>query len=205
MRKTVVVTENDAMYDELIEKATKALAPENIRVIARSEKNAKKGFHSIRKCGIKFYVAGSVSDGEDSCSVYKKDWTDDELEIAIENTARDVIVTCFSDLLMERNGDNLENWKPNMNEPFFILTNKSRVNGAGVLLCDDVLREVFRKVGPYFILPSSIHEVLVFPETDRTKGRELSAMVKQINGDVVADEDVLSDEAFFYDGNNWTA
>ena len=53
--------------------------------------------------------------------------------------------------------------------------------------------------GNYYILPSSIHEVLVIPENAGLTTRELSNMVHEINQTEVAAVDRLSDKVQFYD------
>lgn len=52
--------------------------------------------------------------------------------------------------------------------------------------------------GDYFILPSSIHEVLCVPYDSDDK-EFLSEMVREINASVVANRDVLSDHIYKYD------
>jgi hypothetical protein len=50
----------------------------------------------------------------------------------------------------------------------------------------------------YFVLPSSIHEVIVVPESKGLDAEEMCKMVKEINETQVAPEEVLSDHAYFY-------
>ena len=80
-----------------------------------------------------------------------------------------------------------------------VITTSGEANGAGILLCTDYLRQIFNKIGDYYILPSSIHEVIVVPkESWPGEATELSKMVREINADYVDDEDVLADECFEY-------
>lgn len=204
MRETVFVSENDKMHKELVDKATEALAPDNLCIVAKGKKNKKPLIRGIEKNGITFYVAGMSEDDGNSYAVYTTNATSLDLEIAKTNTINNVRITDLFDIIDGGDGVTIEEWEPSGMVPFYIITNERKTNGAGVLLCDEVLKEIYYKVGTYFILPSSIHEILVFPETDSSKAEELSAMVKQINGDVVEEEDRLSDEAFFYDGNSWS-
>ena len=53
-----------------------------------------------------------------------------------------------------------------------------------------------------FILPSSIHEVLLLPETQEFNKDELANMVQDINKYVVSDMDFLSDNVYFYNLND---
>ena len=48
--------------------------------------------------------------------------------------------------------------------PMYIMTNRQEVNGASVLLYDDVLQTfALKKKTDFYILPSSIHEVILVP------------------------------------------
>ena len=53
--------------------------------------------------------------------------------------------------------------------------------------------------GDYFILPSSIHEVLLLRDDGNMDYRALEAMVREINATQVAPEERLSDQVYHYD------
>ncbi len=49
--------------------------------------------------------------------------------------------------------------------PIFVLTNRDKSEGAGVMVQDGVLEKVGELLGAdYYVLPSSIHEVLILPD-----------------------------------------
>ena len=52
----------------------------------------------------------------------------------------------------------------------------------------------------FYILPSSIHEVLLIKEDNGMDAKELQSMVMDINQREVAPQDVLSNQVYFYDG-----
>ena len=52
----------------------------------------------------------------------------------------------------------------------------------------------------FYILPSSIHEVLLIKEDNSMDARELQSMVMDINQSEVAPHEVLSNQVYFYDG-----
>lgn len=84
--------------------------------------------------------------------------------------------------------------------PMLLLSNKTGVNGASVMLYPDVLDGLAEKFDSnLYILPSSIHELIVIPSVVDGKQEELSDMVKDINKNHVNREEVLSDTAYFYD------
>lgn len=82
--------------------------------------------------------------------------------------------------------------------PMNILSTEYRVNGAGVIVYPGVLHEVYKRMGgSYYILPSSIHEVIVVPKMEG-RSEYLKEMVRTINASEVADEEVLSDSVYLY-------
>ena len=74
------------------------------------------------------------------------------------------------------------------------------MEGASLILQDDIMQKIGELMGGnYYILPSSIHEVLVIPENAGLTTRELSDMVHEINQTEVMEVDRLSDKVQFYD------
>ena len=51
----------------------------------------------------------------------------------------------------------------------------------------------------YYVLPSSIHELLILPDNGSMQLSELEAMVREVNATQVAPEDRLSDKVQYYD------
>ena len=59
----------------------------------------------------------------------------------------------------------------------------------------------YKSIGDYYILPSSVHEVIVLPASKKNnEAVNLVQMVKEINVTEVAPEEKLSDEVYFFDG-----
>ena len=54
--------------------------------------------------------------------------------------------------------------------------------------------------GYFYILPSSIHEVILVPESFGLEPERMQEMVKEINQTGVAPEEVLSDSVYYFDG-----
>ena len=68
------------------------------------------------------------------------------------------------------------------------------------MLYDGQLRDLARKVGrSFYIMPSSIHEVILIPDTLDMDIRYMKAMVKEVNGTEVSPDEVLSDNVYRYD------
>ena len=81
----------------------------------------------------------------------------------------------------------------------YILSNTSGINGATSLLYKDELKTIARKIGEdFYILPSSVHEVILIPVSLAPSHEELSRMVQEVNETQVPDEDILSDRAYYY-------
>ena len=51
----------------------------------------------------------------------------------------------------------------------------------------------------FFILPSSVHEVLLVPASEGLKKEDLTEMVREINKTEVSPNEVLSDIVYVYD------
>jgi hypothetical protein len=53
--------------------------------------------------------------------------------------------------------------------------------------------------GDLFVLPSSVHEVIVTPAAGGFTGFELERMVTEINKECVPEYEVLSNRVYYYD------
>lgn len=83
--------------------------------------------------------------------------------------------------------------------PMYVLTNVQKLYGAGCMLYPGVLEAISEKLGyDLFILPSSIHEVILLPAENRSRYKELAAMVSQINEAELAADEVLSSQVYYY-------
>lgn len=81
-----------------------------------------------------------------------------------------------------------------------VLTSAIGIFGAAAMFYPHVLREAAMRVGKsFFILPSSVHEVLLLPDHGEHDARELHEMVAAINRSEVAEQDVLTDSVYYYD------
>lgn len=84
--------------------------------------------------------------------------------------------------------------------PMYILTNKQELNGASALLYGDKLKDFANKKGAdMYILPSSIHEVIMVPADRINDPTKLLSIVHDANTTVVSIGDVLSDSVYYYD------
>lgn len=83
--------------------------------------------------------------------------------------------------------------------PMYVLSNKQKLYGAVCMLYPDLLKNFIDKIGQdCYILPSSIHEVILVPADAVSGGEELREIVTDINRTQVAEEEVLADSVYFY-------
>ena len=82
----------------------------------------------------------------------------------------------------------------------YVLTNENKVNGAVLALDQNIMDKIAEKVGgDFYVLPSSVHEVLVVPKRADMDVKELEHMVQEVNATQVAVEEQLSDHVYMYD------
>lgn len=81
----------------------------------------------------------------------------------------------------------------------FVMSNTAGINGASSLIYKDAIHTfAMEQECDFYILPSSIHEVILIPYDPFLSQRELKRMVQEVNGTQVADEEVLSDRVYTY-------
>lgn len=85
--------------------------------------------------------------------------------------------------------------------PLFVLSNGDYMNGASVILYKDTVRDFAKYMGyDLYILPSSIHEVVILLNDEVVKSpEELVMMVRETNRLVVDREEILSNHLYYYD------
>lgn len=82
----------------------------------------------------------------------------------------------------------------------YVLTNKYRNCGAVSMCYPEILDLVGDKLNQnYYILPSSIHEVIIVPEKEALSVAEMKKIVKEVNDTYVHMEEYLSDNIYYYD------
>lgn len=66
-----------------------------------------------------------------------------------------------------------------------------------MILYDGLLDAAAEKIGSFFILPSSIHEVIFFPRLPEDVDG-MSGMVKDVNSTEISADEVLSGNCYYY-------
>lgn len=90
------------------------------------------------------------------------------------------------------------------NSSLLIATNVNGYYGAVAVLEDQVWDAILEKYGnqDYYILPSSIHEVLLVPTSSSIDIEMLRSTVKMVNATEVSEADKLSDDVYLFDHVN---
>lgn len=89
------------------------------------------------------------------------------------------------------------------NSPMYVLTNIHRHGGAVCMLYEGVL-EQFSDIHKcdLYLLPSSIHEIIIIPITKETKHVNFKDMVEDVNQTQVEHEEMLSNHVYCYHRKN---
>lgn len=114
--------------------------------------------------------------------------SDENREDTAEQSAEEMLESMF---------DGMDKHK---SEEMYVLTNTKGINGASCLLYPEVLKQVAEMLNAnFYILPSSIHEVILVVDNGSMNKSSLNEMVYEVNRTQVAEDEVLSDQVYYYD------
>lgn len=124
------------------------------------------------------------------------------LDIALANTieARKTVFRTMGEMIEEIEGTHME---PERTPALYVLSNTEAYFGAAAVFYPGILEGLYQRFPEgYYVLPSSVHEVLIVPKNMQpdvpNPAGELSAMVKEINAAMVSPLEQLSDMAHEY-------
>ena len=84
----------------------------------------------------------------------------------------------------------------------YILSNKNQHCGASVITYPSLLKGIGESLDcDYYVLPSSIHEVIIFPGNIKGDVQNINSMIRSINSEMLIPEEILSDHAYYYNRN----
>lgn len=87
----------------------------------------------------------------------------------------------------------------------FVLTNSLRSFGAACILYDGMLDKISEEIGEnFYVLPSSIHEMIIVPESNSPSRAHLNELIAEVNQTQVDEEEFLSECVYYYDRNTRT-
>jgi len=136
-----------------------------------------------------------------------KDWdvsVDELIDWAIFNTSEvmgEMCLPLFS--AVKGHQDEFEFYEGSITDPedapIFVLTNKRKVNGAAGILDEDLMQHLGMAFeDDLYIIPSSIHEVILIPSRQAVSKSRLDEIVFQVNQCAIDPKDFLSDHTYFY-------
>ena len=158
------------------------------------------------------FVLDSDSDGRGSILVTNQlmdnyGITADQLhEDALRNAPeiRPLVIEGMAEVLAKQMGvEDLEmlgfNIPPEQ-EQMFVASVEGNIHGAGVLAYQNFMDQAAERAGgSFFILPSSIHEVLIIPDNGKFDTASLEQMVREVNATTVDISEQLTDSVYHYD------
>ena len=81
-----------------------------------------------------------------------------------------------------------------------VITNTLGVNGAAAILYPDLLTSLCNKYKTnFYVIPSSIHEVILVPAENDSMTEELKLLVEDVNRQFVDMEEILSDQVYYFE------
>lgn len=95
--------------------------------------------------------------------------------------------------------DDIESLLSDSSYPMYVLADKNILLGARYITDTTLLYQIADKLSDdLYILPSSIHELIIIPASMAPGAADLSRIVKDVNAGVVTPEEYLSDNAYVY-------
>lgn len=188
--------------------------------------NYERNREVLKKCPYRKFLDLAITFrylvSEDSLGIASTIVTKEELELwnvdleelyhlALFNTMRvfpwrmDSLAKVVTDSIRRQAGDMPEQLLKELEQmengvSMYVLTNDHGINGATCMLYDNVIRNFANvQAANVFILPSSVHEIMLVPEDAETEPEFLEELVAEANQSAVGLIDLLSDHIYYYD------
>lgn len=89
---------------------------------------------------------------------------------------------------------------PDTKNSMFVLSNKIQNYGASVILYPGCLEKIGDMLeSDFYLIPSSVHEMLVVPKKYAVEEKEFCEMIRHVNSIQLEPDEILSDHPYFYD------
>ena len=102
------------------------------------------------------------------------------------------------DILAEHGADPSEMDSLDESYPMYVITNASRNFGAVYMMNTELLEDFAVKYGPLYVIPSSVHEVIIISQKDTPCKEYLYEIVKEVNHTQLTRSEVLSDSVYSF-------
>lgn len=179
------VNESNPMYEEIM-RGFDNLTDKDLVIVGRSYKNRKNDM--LKPLAVKNKVYFYLAYDFDGKTAYPSEFTPEQVEKAKQNMLRRAVMGFERIPLKEfkYTGD-----------PMNMVTLDTMMYGAGLLFCEEFFAQMEKKFGEFYILPSSIHELIIVPKRRGKMGKDkLTQLVKEVNATSVSENDFLADRAF---------
>lgn len=200
--------EIDSILD--FEKAKEHIMPRLVCAESNQENMKKRPHILVEDLAVMFVIElGKDEEGEATIPIHygiMELWgiTAEQLfRIAVENLekAECGVFISMNQVLASLTGNEglIENADGIPEDGMFVLTNKNKVNGAGVVLDKYMMESVIERVGDnFFMLPSSVHEWIIIPDKMEMNTEDLETMVKEVNATQLQEEEILGNRVYHY-------
>ena len=167
----------------------------------------------IMDLSVIFYIL--LDYGEKQCTGFRltnslfEKWNDEGVDLerlydlALKNSSEllPVMMTPLIDFI-EKISDISELDGIAVNNDLFVLTNESMLHGAFAVFYEGMLEKIYEEIGgEYFVLPSSVHEVIIYKDNGDGDTNFLINMVVNVNQNIVCNEDILYDNVYKYNSS----
>ena len=140
-------------------------------------------------------ITGSVKLSSKNCGVFNL--TPEKIrKVALENTIR-MFPPEFES--MDSFFRRTLNFPGDSEIKLFLLTTNGKQDGAVSIMYTGILERIKKTIGTdFYIIPSSIHEVIIVPGNDPDQKAALEQMVREVNSTCVPVHEILSDRIYHY-------
>ena len=105
----------------------------------------------------------------------------------------------MSELMEDFIPDEADELLKHTEDGMFVLTNMEKYMGAVTVTYPDVMEKIAEQLGEdFFLLPASVHEWVVVPDSYVRSRKDLFDMVRHCNDTVVSAEEILSYNVYLY-------
>lgn len=124
-------------------------------------------------------------------------------ETAMKNTPSvlEAVVSDMFDILKNNmKVTDFDEWKSDVDYiPMYVVSNRRGVNGAACLMYPGLMADISERLdSDLFIIPSSVHELIVVPVKRIEECERYDEMIRYVNKTQLAQTDILSDHVYYY-------
>ena len=124
-------------------------------------------------------------------------------ETAMKNTPSvlEAVVSDMFDILKNNmKVTDFDEWRSDVDYiPMYVVSNRRGVNGAACMMYPGLMADISERLdSDLFIIPSSVHELIVVPVKRIEECERYDEMIRYVNKTQLAQTDILSDHVYYY-------